>query len=1143
METKFFTNKEESGTLFEKMKRLFRNMPTHEFLAVSGYFRSSGYFKLRDSATQKAPAKMRILVGIDVDRLTAKYNKVLNSAKAAGEYSDFIEEDIRQAHYSEEVENGIRQMVEDLKSGRLEMRLYKEQNLHAKFYIFLPEGFCPEKGGHVIMGSSNLTDSGLGTTRPPRYEMNVDIDTYNDVDFCRDEFEKLWADGVPLTAEYAEEAVKKTYVGQAPTPYEIFVKVLIDKFGAQVEDGFNFTMPEGIKKLSYQTDAAIQGYQTILQHNGVILADVVGLGKTIIATMIVKRFMEANGKNTKTLIVTPPAVRDNWLETFKMFGLERNTHFQIVNNGSLHKIINGEKDGFWPKERFDLVIVDEAHTFRSGGTCGYSNLQTICKSRPDNNGFLKRDRKGVLLVSATPLNNRPEDIKNLLLLFQDSQNCSIEGVPNLDNYFSGKIREYKKLIKDSKGQTLTDHTELTRRADALNEGIRADVLSKVTIRRTRTNILRCPAYKADLDAQGIKFPEIDPPREVKYGQMMDFDTKDLFADTFNTFSKYDPDEEAEDFDNSIINYGSHRALEFLIPEKADEIFGGRVINGKHIAQTLSAIYRTLMIKRLESSFDAFRKSLDRFTQSSEDMLTMIKNDDIVLNLRDEGEDYQEPEDGVDGEAGDDEGQTQGNARHFKAADFDPKFESILKSDLNQLRRLKKKWKLENDNPKWECLKKKMSEEMLDPGMNPSGKIVIFSEFVDTLDSLLRLFREDLGRKDVLMVTSQNRKIEQQRIRANFDANLPADKRQDDIKILLTSDALSEGVNLHRANVIVNYDSPWNATRLMQRIGRVNRIGSEAGHIVNYMFYPTDESENKISLAARSLVKLQSFHSALGEDSQIFSHEEIVRQFELFNKDVRDNVDKDLEMRRLLSEIFETDRDLYEKIKALPAKSRTWRSRSNRADGAEIAPRQTLTYLSSNGRKEFYQTLPGQKPHKVSFQDAVDILRAEPAEPTADHSGTGFHYAAVKDSIKAYQDSAQAARTATIAQKSVNAEGNRESRILGSARKFLRSVMRIADEVAKGSEVAKEATNICERLEKLLKMGTYSQLDNNIDRLRKSKGRDDDAIKANMDAIVSALAKLSGGIETPPATQPTAAEPAGATSQATPEVVISESFVD
>ena len=122
-----------------------------------------------------------------------------------------------------------------------------------------------------------------------------------------------------LTVEDIEEYKKKTYLGYQPTPYELYIKVLIDTFGDQVEDDFSIQLPDGVKDLKYQKDAVIQGYQMLMQHNGLFTANVVGLGKTMIATMIAKRFVEANGKNTNILVVYPPALEDNWRNTFKLF--------------------------------------------------------------------------------------------------------------------------------------------------------------------------------------------------------------------------------------------------------------------------------------------------------------------------------------------------------------------------------------------------------------------------------------------------------------------------------------------------------------------------------------------------------------------------------------------------------------------------------------------------------------------------------------------------------------------------------------------------------------------------------------------------------------------------------------------------------
>ena len=329
MSSKFFNNSPEN-TLFDKFKGIAEGMPNfHSFLAVVGYFRSSGYFKLRKELANVQ--EIKILVGINIDSIFRKHNQALLMLEGDDEAreiytKDFIQ-DIRDAQYSPDVEEGILQLCDDIVSGKLQMRIHKSKNLHAKFYLCLPQNFSPNTDGWVLMGSSNISDSGLGITQPPRYELNVAMKDYDDVAYCKNEFEMLWNEGIPITSEDIERIRKKTHLENLPTPYEIFIKVLIDAFGNQVEDDFTIDLPKGYMQLKYQNDAVIQGFQMLKEYNGFFLADVVGTGKTIVAAMIAKRFVEENGKNTKILVIYPPAVKENWRDTFKDFSLTKYTQF------------------------------------------------------------------------------------------------------------------------------------------------------------------------------------------------------------------------------------------------------------------------------------------------------------------------------------------------------------------------------------------------------------------------------------------------------------------------------------------------------------------------------------------------------------------------------------------------------------------------------------------------------------------------------------------------------------------------------------------------------------------------------------------------------------------------------------------------
>lgn len=993
MSTKFFNNIE--TTMFDKFKGIAENMINFDiFQAVVGYFRSSGYFKLRKEFENVK--KIQILVGINIDDIFRKHDKSLlmleGEDEAKKQYTEDFIRDIKEAKYSPEVEEGILQLCQDLVDGRVEMRIHKSKNLHAKFYLLLPDQYNENKDGWVIMGSSNISESGLGITQPPRYELNVAMKDFDDVDYCRQEFLKLWEESIPLTPDDIDRMKKKTYLDHNPTPYEIFIKVLIDVFGGQVEDNFTLDLPKGYMKLRYQSDAVIQGFQMLKQYNGFFLADVVGTGKTIVATMIAKRFVEENGKDTNILVIYPPAVENNWKNTFNDFNLKRYTQF--ISNGSLDKVLEGT-DNYKSADEFDLIIVDEAHNFRSDTADRYDALQRICKTPRTGDGLIDGMQKKVMLLSATPLNNRPEDFLNLILLFQDARNCNIDGITNLNSLFAPWIQRYKKLMHDRFDKEKAPN--IPSEVDALYAEIREVVLDKILVRRTRKNLVNNKEYKKDLDSQNIKFPHIEQPKETMY--VMDDNLSQLFGETMDILT--DTFDKETNPNGKGLDYARYRAIEFLTGEAKE-----KYDKAKHITTLLSGIYRVHMVKRLESSFYAFKKSLATFLQITNDMIKMFDNDKVIIA----------PEQDVKGmmakgleldqviekivSKGYDE-----NDFVYKASDFLPIFKEMLKQDAAKLKTLYERWEVIDEDPKLdkftELLKNELFKKKVDnKELNKTGKLVVFSESVDTLTYLKTELKARLKRNDILFVDAANRNRVIGDIEKNFDANYKGDKL-DEYNIILTSDVLAEGVNLHRSNVIVNYDSPWNATRLMQRIGRVNRIGSVADSIYNYMFYPSAQGNKVIRLYENALIKLQGFHSALGEDAQIYSREEILHDFQLFDENVKDNVDKQLELLREVRELYAKDRKLYKKIKALPMKSRTARKVEN--CGVTVEPKTSLVYLSKEKKKQFYQVIGDGQPVALNFVDATDILRAKIDEPSADFEGVkDVHYTHVDKAYKAYQ---------------------------------------------------------------------------------------------------------------------------------------------
>jgi len=338
-----------------------------------------------------------------------------------------------------------------LVSGKIELRTHPKKKIHAKVYIFRPASFNEYAPCEVITGSSNLTDAGLGANPESNYEFNVSLRDYEDVKFATDEFERLWAESVPILQPEAERIKNQTYLRDNFTPFELYIKMLIEYFGKRVDyDPYNIDLllPPKYIRLKYQSDAANQGYAIMMKHNGFILADVVGLGKTIIACMIIKKFIYENGTHTKVLVVVPPAIEDSWRRTVKDFELDN--HFTFITLGSLHKILDKNNYSYPNPEEIDLIAVDESHKFRNDYTEMYLALQEICKmprSRAAENGD---SRKKVILISATPLNNRPQDIENQLYLFQDRRNSTLENIRNLQEYFKPINEQYKKLAYEKK---------------------------------------------------------------------------------------------------------------------------------------------------------------------------------------------------------------------------------------------------------------------------------------------------------------------------------------------------------------------------------------------------------------------------------------------------------------------------------------------------------------------------------------------------------------------------------------------------------------------------------------------------------------------------------------------------------------------
>ena len=945
-----FTNKD-GNTLIKEFEGVLQHNPQIRNLdAVVGFLRASGYFSLRPFLDNIG--KVRVLIGIDVDKYIAKaaqQGKLFFGAEeeVKEEYLRKIRTDIETSNYRKDIEDGMYLMVQDLLDKKLELRAHPSKKIHAKIYVLYPDNFNQYSQSMAITGSSNLSGNGLGITQDKQYEFNVKLDRYDDVKFAKDEFEQLWneAEGCEITSEDIKAAIDRTYLKGDVPPYDLYIKMLMEYYADRVletDSADPFDMPEGYTKYDYQMDAVIEGYQKLIRYDGFFLSDVVGLGKTIVATMIAKKFLIENGyEHTKILVVYPPAVEQNWKSTFKDFGIDKYAKF--ITNGSLSKVLDEEDYNYWNAEEYDLILVDEAHKFRSHTTSAFEQLQEICKMPRLEAGNIPGYKKKVMLISATPMNNSPADIYTEILLFQDPRHCTIDGVSNLTAFFSPLIKEFKRLRKNN-NTSIEDFKRLA-------EKVRDRIIKPLTVRRTRTDIESIPRYNKDVNG----FPKVEHPIENQY---------ELNEHLANLF------EQAIQILDKQLTYARYQAIAYLKPEVANGLYD----NAELISRSLAGIRKNGLVKRLESSFYAFQVSIENFHQANQNMIDMFDNDkvyiapDLDINLLlESGLSEEEIEEKLNAKA-------SNNPKNaiFHAADFRPEFIDMLHNDQAILEQMLADWKdiSDEDDSKFAKFNELLKHELFRSDRNPEKKLVVFSESVDTVDYLKRR----INRKDVLVISAQNRNKQFKTIRENFDANYK--QKLNEYNIILTTDVLAEGVNLHRSNVIVNYDTPWNSTRLMQRIGRVNRIGSASKHIYNYVFYPSREGNKQINLNQIALSKIQSFHSTFGEDNQIYSQEEIIDRnlSKLFEEGVNEqkkDINKELPFYEELRTLFKTNRQEYNRIAKISLRSRTGRE-SKTINGVTLSE-DTLVFLKTNFRKVFF--LVSENAQEISVLDALNYFKA------------------------------------------------------------------------------------------------------------------------------------------------------------------------
>jgi superfamily II DNA or RNA helicase/HKD family nuclease len=894
---------------------------SEELKFLVGFFYFSGIRELYQGLKNNPDVTIKVLVGLNVDKSNyglLEYGdpeKQLSDEERCYKFFESIKKSLNTANFdNKDFYNQVKYFIDLIRKDKLIIRKTCSPN-HAKIYIFkLQEGQVGRKN-LFITGSSNLTNSGLSTQE----EFNVEISDYGFKD-AEDYFDSLWEEpAIKITEDDVIkkkllEIIEKETLVKDIKPFEAFVLVLqvyLDSFEQKEtsESLIKTFKDNGYIPYRYQLDAVKQALAIIEKNNGVIIADVVGLGKTVVACAVAKELKK------RGIIICPPGLigdknkNSGWKKYAEEFGLY---DWEVGSGGDLENIVEFVQKA----KNIEVVIIDEAHRFRNQDTKNYEYLKNICRG------------KIVIMLTATPFNNRPGDILSLLKLFITPKKSSITLESNLVDRFKafkgyfdrlGYIKKYWNSPNESKRKKALAYYEglfeekninfdkIMQRSKYLAKQIR-DVIEPVTIRRNRLDLQYNPYYKDE-----VKYLSKGTNPKEWFFELTEKQSE--FYDKIISVYFGDP-EEGGQFKGAIYRPFEYEVeKEKIKSEKLTEKENFQFIQQRNLYDFM----RRLMVKRFESSFGSFRQSIKNFKKITETAQEFIeKTGKYILdrNLLEKIYD-KDPEEVVDSLKEYSEkiknGEYPKNHKIYILTEFKYKDEFIahIKDDLelfdkilNDLEELD----LVKNDPKTDCLLNNLKLILSEKTrrQEPKRKIVIFSEYLDTVKYLEPILRSEFGDR-LLVVAGDLSTHKISSINKNFDAS--SIKQEDKFDILLSSDKISEGFNLNRAGMVVNYDIPWNPVRVIQRFGRINRISKkvfEELYIVN--FFPTEKGSELVKSREIASNKMFLIHNTLGEDAKIFDINEEPTPAGLYEKFQQnpDNLEKESFYTKVLNE--------YEKIK-------------------------------------------------------------------------------------------------------------------------------------------------------------------------------------------------------------------------------------
>lgn len=840
----YIIDNSEGNRLADKLSEMLEDADTARFAV--GYLYLSGLEALRERLGKLK--RLQLVIGATgraagelLDEALAD-GQLLLTPDQKKELRGAVRESLSAQTGTAEPDEELRDTLSILKrmreEGRLDVRAYTRGRLHAKAYLIT-------EGRHrvAVVGSSNLTASGFRSNR----ELNVTEKNDNNIADLHGWFDRLWADSEDFAAELLEVIDESPAFLDAVMPYELYLRLLWELVGER----FDETAERQVSRLEggifdeladFQRTALLKSIINCREYGGTLIADVVGLGKTYIGLGLLKYFWDNEHKFP--VVLCPAGLQPMWQSLM----LKHEIPGRAVSLGMLSRDELPEELASQALAA-DVVLIDESHNFRNTGTKRYRLLTEHFLADPNDPNGHRKTRK-LILLTATPYNRHLPDIYHQLKLFLPEN--APPGGPQ------GRLRRladfFPKPIEPPPDDATLEEKERCKKEREKYEGKveqTKQLLGHLMIRRQRGHITRFYPG-ATINGRPVTFPE-RRLNTIRFNLGESAEHEELYQEIVGLIPR--------DGDTGL-TFGRYFLPRYLKSEyEDDESYRG--IN--KIGSNLLGLMRVLLFKRLESSIFALRETIDRqisahtfFLDGLDEGYALIG--EALSKLIYEGG-VDTPEELIE--------QYPDLAKEYPIEGFElDKLKTDVENDLVIFRRLQERAAALDDHRDPKLLE---LQALIEKSLSDGTKLLVFSEYADTIDGLYAHFSNLFPEAGLGLVTSHRGSVGDVIVRFSPESNdrVTAEVKNP-IQVLFASDVLSEGLNLQDCNEVINFDLHWNPVRLVQRIGRIDRIGTEHETIYARNFLPVLGEEAGFRLEDILKRRVEEMRRVLGMTAKVLS---------------------------------------------------------------------------------------------------------------------------------------------------------------------------------------------------------------------------------------------------------------------------------